>query len=450
MSRRIFRGDARFFMSLGLLATTVLVTSVLATDRDAEKRQPVPGARVVDTALSKSAAKPAPIPKFAQNGIDWLIEAQHPNGGWGAGSHAHQQNRDPHTVKVDPATTAFVCTTLLRAGSSPTDGQHKKAVRRGTEYLCQVIERYDKPGPKITDMTGTQIQAKLGSLVDTVMTSQYLARVLNRISDTDPLRKRVDKCLDECVAKLEAAQGQDGSWNVGGGWAPVLQSSIATSALEFADAAGKQIDADKLARARDYQKGNYDRSSGRIRATAGAGVALYALSSSQRANAAEARAAEDLIQEAKDKGRLDKKAQVSAENLSRIGVAAPKAERLAEANASIVAQNRQIGDENILRGFGNNGGEEFLSYLQASESFVIMGGDEWQDWNAKMHKRLSKIQNQDGSWSGHHCITSPTFCTAAVVQCITTDRDAKMLIQIAKKTAKVGKGEAVKTARKGA
>ncbi len=448
MSRRIFCGDARFLMSFGLLATAVLVSSVLGTDTDSEKKQPEPGARVVDTAASKSAPKPAPIPEFALTGIDWLIKAQHPNGGWGAGSHANQQNRDPLKVKVDPATTAFVCTTLLRSGSSPTNGQHKKAVRRGTEYLCQMIEKYDKPGPKITDITGTQIQAKLGQLVDTVMTSQYLARVLNCISDTDPLRKRVDKCLDECLAKLEEAQGKDGSWNVGGGWAPVLQSSIATSALEFADAAGKRIDASKLARARDYQKGNYDRSSGRIRATAGAGVALYALSSSQRANAVEARAAKDLIQEAKDQGRLDKRAEVSADNLSKIGVAAPDAARLAEANASIVAQNRQINDESILRGFGNNGGEEFLSYLQTSESLVIVGGSNWQDWNAKMHKRLSKIQNKDGSWSGHHCITSPTFCTAAVVQCVTTDQDAEILIQIAKKTAKDGKGEKVKTARK--
>ena len=53
-----------------------------------------------------------------------------------------------------------------------------------------------------------------------------------------------------------------------------------------------------------------------------------------------------------------------------------------------------------------------------------------------MHGRLKKVQNKDGSWSGHHCITSPVFCTAAVVQCLTTDRDAATLIALAKMSAK--------------
>lgn len=385
---------------------------------------------------TKQAATSVAIPPFASQGIDWLIAAQHPDGGWGAGSHANQQNRDPHKVKVDPATTAFVCATLLRAGNTPAAGPHKKAIRRGTEYLCRVVELYDKPGPKITDLTGTQIQAKLGPLVDTAMTSHYLARVLNTIPKSDPLRRRVDKCLDECVAKLEEAQSKNGSWNVGGGWAPVLQSSIATSALEIAAASGKEVDAVKLRFARDYQKSNFDRSTGQIRSADGAGVALYALSSSQRASAVEARAAKELIREAKDQGKLDEQAEVSEENLSRIGVDKSKAARLAEANATVAAQNQQIDNEQILRGFGNNGGEEFLSYLQTSESLIIVGGKKWKEWNAKMQQRLSKIQNKDGSWSGHHCITSPTFCTAAVVQCVTAERDAKTLIELAKQTAK--------------
>jgi hypothetical protein len=53
-----------------------------------------------------------------------------------------------------------------------------------------------------------------------------------------------------------------------------------------------------------------------------------------------------------------------------------------------------------------------------------------------MHGRLQKIQNSDGSWSGHHCITSPVFCTAAVVQCLTTDRDATFLVAMAERTHK--------------
>ena len=90
----------------------------------------------------------------------------------------------------------------------------------------------------------------------------------------------------------------------------------------------------------------------------------------------------------------------------------------------------------LLAGFGNNGGEEFLSYLMTSESLVIAGGREWNSWNNKMKERLGTIQNQDGSWSGHHCITSPVFCTAAVLQVLTTERDVELLKRVAKVSQK--------------
>ncbi len=80
----------------------------------------------------------------------------------------------------------------------------------------------------------------------------------------------------------------------------------------------------------------------------------------------------------------------------------------------------------MLAGFGNNGGEEFLSYMLTSEALVVTGGEPWTKWTDKMHERLAKIQNPDGSWSGHHCITSPVFCTAGVLLCLTADRDAQL------------------------
>jgi len=32
------------------------------------------------------------------------------------------------------------------------------------------------------------------------------------------------------------------------------------------------------------------------------------------------------------------------------------------------------------------------------------------------------IQNQDGTWTGHHCITGRTFCTSAALLVLTVDR----------------------------
>ena len=76
--------------------------------------------------------------------------------------------------------------------------------------------------------------------------------------------------------------------------------------------------------------------------------------------------------------------------------------------------------------------------MLTSEAMVVTGGEEWQKWNDKMHGRLQKVQNPDGSWSGHHCITSPVFCTAAAVQCLSADRDAAVLNQISAAEVTVG------------
>jgi hypothetical protein len=377
--------------------------------------------------------KPGEMGEFVKKGLVWLSEAQHPDGGWGGGSHAHQDVRDPHAVPTDPATTAFVATALLRAGHTPTEGKYKDLVRKATEYLCKSVESSPAEDPKITDVTGTQPQSKLGPLVDTSMTAQYLARVLMRIPKEDKLHARVDKALDVCLQKVQAAQKSDGSWNVGGGWAPVLQSSLACSSLELAQAVGKQVDSKKLDQARDYQKGNFNTETGEVKSGEAAGVQLYALSSSQRANAAEGKAAQDVITEAQAKGVLASGSTITVDNLVTAGCPREQAVKLFDANAALQVQNAAVNSEEVLAGFGNNGGEEFLSYLFTSESLVIQP---WDKWNGKMHARLEKIQNADGSWSGHHCITSPVFCTAAVVQCLTTDRDAELLIQIAKNAAK--------------
>lgn len=390
----------------------------------------------VDSKATASSPGTAPLDPFVQQGVDWLVRAQHPTGGWGAGSHANQQLRDPHQVVTDPATTAFVAMALVRTGSTPHSGPHQAVLKRATLYLVDVVERAPETGPQITDLVGTQPQAKLGPLVDTGLTSQYLARILPTLTKGSALHARVDAALDRCLRKLQGSQLADGSWGIGRGWAPVLQSSLSTSALEMAQAAGKQVAADKLEKAREYQKGNYITSADRSAGVPGgvvagmvgaAGVELYAFSSAQRAAAAEAAEALTVVEAAKDKGELPAAAPVSVDNLKKAGLDERKARSLNDAYNARNAQLRRVADEELLRGFGSNGGEEYLSYLQTSESLVIAGGNEWDTWKKKMSARLSKIQSQDGSWTGHHCITSPVFCTAAVLQTLMADRDAAEL-----------------------
>ena len=435
--------------NLGLAACAIAGLAVFGTWTTAEVPPSIDctGApSAVDSTADESKTKgkpsenipiePAQIAPFVTKGITWLIAAQHSDGGWGGGSHAEQQLRDPHQVKTDPGTTAFTLLSLLRAGHTPSSGEYESQVRRGLEYLITAVEKAPAEGPRITDLTGTQPQSKLGQYVDTPLTAQYLARAIEFLAKDDALYQRTDAALDKCLAKLQASQEQDGGWGQGGGWAPVLQSSLSCSALEIAQANGKQVDRNKLTKARDYQKKQVDVSSGRAvaRTEAAAGVELYAFNSALRGNASEARQARSAIQDAIAVGKLPQGAAVSADNLQAAGLGGGQARQLARAVEQNDEQLKRLDDENLLAGFGNNGGEEFLSYLLTSESLVIAGRDKFNQWNDKMHGRLQKVQNGDGSWSGHHCITSPVFCTAAVVQCLTTDRDATFLVAMAERT----------------
>jgi hypothetical protein len=296
-------------------------TAADATDAAAEQKNN--GKSESDTKASNvtaSPVKPAEIASFVNKGIGWLVAAQNEDGGWGGGSHSQQGVRDPHAVKTDPGTTAFTLLSLLRAGHTPVAGEYKAQVRRGLEYLIATVEKAPADGPRITDIDGTQPQTKLGKNVDTALAAQYLARAFALVPKDDPLYKRTDAALDKCLAKLHASQDKDGGWGQGGGWAPVLQSSLSCSALEIAQANGKNVDGKKLELAREHQKGQVQVNDGKATVTAegsarSAGVSLYAFNGAFRGNASDARYAQSAVDEAKRKGDLPQDAKPTAENL---------------------------------------------------------------------------------------------------------------------------------------
>jgi hypothetical protein len=81
----------------------------------------------------------------------------------------------------------------------------------------------------------------------------------------------------------------------------------------------------------------------------------------------------------------------------------------------------------VLNGFGNNGGEEFLSFLQTGESMIVSKDNDWKKWYDNIGGKLIKIQNDNGSWNGHHCITSPAFCTATCLLVLSIENDIDAL-----------------------
>jgi len=362
-----------------------------------------------------------PIPDFVERGMQWLADAQAQNGGWGAGTHARQDVRDPGAVRVDPATTAFSAMALLRSGSTLRSGPYQRNLVKALDHLLGVVDRAPSDGAHFTDISGTQPQVKLGRNIDVSMVTQFLSEILIYTKHDNELHDRVSLALDMCLRKLEASQDADGSWNSEGGWAGVLQSAMANNALEMAQSVGRVIDQDALKRSRQYQKDNLDEESGVIRTDAAAGVSLYAIASNQRATAIEAKKAEDAVIAGAREGELSAPT-VSKENLIKVGYSVEDARDLVDAYRKNKAAGEMLASESVLSGFGNNGGEEFLSYMMTSESLVVSKSEKWDDWHSKMSRRLAKIQNSDGSWSGHHCITSPVFCTAAVILTMAADR----------------------------
>ncbi len=364
------------------------------------------------------------IPKFLEHSLDWLAEAQFANGGWGAGMHNSQHIRDPKSVQIDPATTAFAATAMVRSGSTLSKGPYRKNIRLALDYLLELVEEAPGNNGKITTITGTQPQVKLGQNIDASMVSQFFSRVLPHVKDKKT-RRRVEAALDRCLLAVQETQADDGSWS-GPGWAPVLQSAMANSALELADAVGRKVDQDALDRSREYQSKNLN-DEGEVKTEEAAGISLYSIAASQRAGAPQARKAKEAYERGLASGAIAKDAELNEETLVRSGVRRDEARKYAAAFRKNQVASELLEDDNVFAGFGNNGGEEFLSYMMTAESLAVIGGEEWDRWYGKMSNRLASIQNENGSWSGHHCITSPVFSTAAVIMTLTADRDRDVL-----------------------
>lgn len=359
--------------------------------------------------------------------LDWVDRAQGKDGGWGAGDHYRQGMMDPHAVTSDPASTSLVAMALLRSENS-VKGNYADNIKKATDYLLKVVETCPDNQQYLTTVRNTQPQSKLGQNIDVIMTAQYFTNLLRYKLDDAQLKKRVEKALDKCIARIQNGQDKDGSWK-DGGWAPVLQSALANNALESAKDVGREVNGSVLKRSREYQAGNFDSKTNAAVTDRAAGVMLYSLSSTTRASAQDASTAKELIKKAKKEGKI-KDDKVTEENLKAAGVPVTEAKGLVTAYNINEASRKEALREDVMQGFGNNGGEEFLSYLMTGESMVMQGGDDWKKWYDMITGKLVRIQNNDGSWNGHHCITSPVFCTGTCLLILSIHKDMQFSMKL--------------------
>ncbi len=412
-------------------------------------------------AANQPAVKPKSIAEQSKKGLAYLASQQHADGGWGQGGGWRSQSQGGRVEGAnvedpsDVGNTAIAALALIRAGNTPKQGEYAKNVAKAVEFIAAKIDKVEQDSPYVTDVLGTQLQSKIGQYVDTFLAALVLSELKGKMPD-ETAEKRLNGALDRTLAKIEKHQKADGTFAGNAGWASVLSQALCSKAVNRAAQNGAQVKLEVLERdskladsgvdlkAKDFSapaatapaaaaevaavadggRGRLVAAGRPVAALAGgpsdAGINVYSFS-------AKAGGLQDAVNTARPAAvkaravladtKASKEAKADAEQTLE------RARRLEE--ASDAATNgilKRLDDKQFIAGFGNNGGEEFLSYMNISETLLAKGGDEWKTWDKSICENIHRVQNEDGSWSGHHCITGRTFCTSAALLTLMADR----------------------------
>jgi hypothetical protein len=348
-----------------------------------------------------------------EKGVKWLVSVQGKDGGWGqdGGETSYiRQGEHLESNGNDVANTAVAASALLHTGNTPTSGEYHDALQRAVRFILRHVDESPAEGLAVTDLKGTQIQRKLGPYIDTFLTSKLLAELDGNMGDAKA-NAHVRQGLQKCVAKIEKNQLKDGSWNIAGGWAPILGTSMASHSLFKAQQKGVAVSQMAMAKVDEFTRlaqfaklqslpinGSGGGGGGGVGAGLGssAGVSLY-----------------------EDAQALEQLSRTDADREKNAG--------------KIKAVTAELSNKQFVSGFGSIGGEEFFSYLNISDSLHRTGGPAWKKWDRDIKTKIVKLQNEDGTWAGQHCITGRVAVTSAAILTLLADRDAVVLPASAKK-----------------
>lgn len=423
-------------LSIGALAACLLGLVWLAGSPDPVLGGDAAKVRIAAENPRNSDEKPEAAKRSPQeavrSAVKWLASVQGENGGWGQDGGETSFVRTAQNLESqgnDAANTAVATLALISAGGTPVKGAYKDQIRRGLEFLLRSVESSPEDGLAITNVTGSQIQRKLGPFIDTFLTTRLLTKLDGETGDSK-LDARVRAALEKCVAKIEANQQSDGSWNISGGWAPILGTSMASQSLYAARQKGVDVSFEVIAKGDEYAKqvakasppptslGGAGGLAGGVRTGTIAATGLGASRGDTYASLSRGASGGGLAESAGVELYRD---ALVFESLSR--TEKDRADNAAE----LRAVTDKLGDARFVEGYGSYGGEEFFSYLNISDSLHREGGEAWDKWNDSIKTKLVRLQNEEGSWAGHHCITGRVAVTSAGVLTLLVEQDSREL-----------------------
>ncbi len=289
-----------------------------------------------------------------RKGLEWLKRTEGRKGGHG--TDIGQAD--------DIGCSAMVGLALLADGSTPSQGPNKTHLKRIVNYLIGCVERM--PNGNITSQSGTQLQNKIGSQAHTFFALLFLSQICGEIG----IHRKTRETVGKLVSTVVKSQSPRGDWGQES-WAPTLGTVMGWTSLRSSHFAGFRVGgspektADHLMKQMNSSLNSRQHWMHSLYKNATGIRVLYAMGKEEEA--------------------VSKKAFANVLKL--------------------------VTRDNTA--FNQAGGEEFLAFHLITETMLQKEGKDWATWFPKVRDKMLDVQNDDGSWTGHHCITSRTFCTAA-------------------------------------
>ena len=300
--------------------------------------------------------------KAINRGNRWLLRAINKDGGAGTDIG----------VQSEVACTSVVGMAFLSQGSTPNDGTFSSRQRKILNFVLNGAERLRKTG-RLQGITSV-IEGDLGAYAPAFFSELFLSQAMGESKNV----KRTKSSLGYLAKYISRGQLNDGSWG-SNCWAPLLATAVGWLSLRAANFAGAKVTGSSR-KAGDFLIENMPR----LGSSWGRGSWYHRL----YGTAAGLRVLYSLGRE------NEKKAQTALGDIMKLIQSSSKA-------------------------FGGAGGEEYLTFHLLTEMLMQEGGERWKIWYRIVRDKLIKVQNRDGSWTGHHCITSRTFSTACAMMVLT-------------------------------